>query len=180
MFVMHSESFLTLDITPGFILLDMAEAVHIGKASKVAGVTVDTIRFYQRLGLIKSAGRSVGGYRLFDEEQIRDLTFVRHAQELGFSLTEIKELLALRQKHHVCSQVQSMLKRKVGDVQEKINSLSRLEAELTDALCNCNRELRLKREIKHEDCCPLLMKLDRLNGSNGNKHVSNRRKPGDK
>ncbi|MGA7078738.1 MAG: heavy metal-responsive transcriptional regulator [Terriglobales bacterium] len=177
---MRSESFLTLDTTPGFILLDMAEAVHIGKAAKVAGVTVDTIRFYQRLGLIQSAGRSAGGYRLFDEGQIRDLTFVRHAQELGFSLTEIKELLALRQKHHACSEVQSMLKRKVGDIQERINSLSRLEADLANALRNCNRELRLKREIKHVDCCPLLTKLDRINGSNGNKHVSNRRKPGDK
>ena len=158
----------------------MAGAVHIGKAAKLAGVSVDTIRFYQKLGLIKRVGRSAGGYRLFDGGQIRDLTFVRHAQELGFSLIEIKELLALRQKHHVCSEVQSMLKRKVGDVQEKINRLSRLEAELTDALRNCNRELRLKREIKHEDCCPLLTKLDRLNGSNGNKHVSKRRKPGDK
>jgi DNA-binding transcriptional MerR regulator len=76
----------------------MEEAVHIGKAAKSAGVTVDTIRFYQKLGLIKSAGRSVGGYRLFDEDQTRDLSFVRHAQELGFSLTEIKELLALTAK----------------------------------------------------------------------------------
>jgi len=173
-------SCLTLDITPGFILLDMAEAVHIGKAAKVAGVTVDTIRFYQRLGLIKSVGRSAGGYRLFDGEQIRDLTFVRHAQELGFSLTEIKELQALRQKHHSCSEVQSMLKLKLGDVREKIDSLSRLEEELAHALRSCNRELRLKREIKHEDCCPLLTKLDRINGSNGNKYVSNRRKPVDK
>jgi len=158
----------------------MAEAVHIGKAAKLAGVSVDTIRFYQKLGLIKIAGRTAGGYRLFDGEQIRDLTFVRHAQELGFSLTEVKELLALRQKRHACSQVQSMLKRKLRDVREKINSLSRLEAELARAFRNCNRELRLKREIKHVDCCPLLTKLDRLNGSNGNKHVSNRRKPGGK
>jgi DNA-binding transcriptional MerR regulator len=158
----------------------MAEAIPIGKAAKLAGVSVDTIRFYQKLGLIRIAGRSAGGYRLFDGEQIRDLTFVRHAQELGFSLNEVKELLALRQKHHACSEVQSMLKRKVGDVQEKINRLSRLQAELADALRNCNRELRLKREIKHEDCCPLLTKLDRINGSNGNKYVSNRRKPADK
>ena len=107
-------------------------------------------------------------------------TFVRHAQELGFSLTEVRELLALRQKHHVCSEVQSMLKRKLGDVREKINSLSRLEAELAAAFRNCNRELRLERGIKHEDCCPLLTKLDRLNGSNGNKHVSNRKKSGNK
>ncbi len=111
----------------------MAEAVHIGKAAKVAGVSVDTIRFYQKIGLIKSAGRSAGGYRLLDGEDIHDLRFVRHAQELGFSLTEIKELLALRQKHHVCSEVQSMLKRKLRDVREKINSLSRLEAELARA-----------------------------------------------
>jgi DNA-binding transcriptional MerR regulator len=105
---------------------------------------------------------------------------VRHAQELGFSLNEVKELLALRQKHHVCSEVQSMLKRKLGDVREKINSLSRLEADLATAFRNCNRGLRLKREIKHEDCCPLLTKLERVNGSNGNKHVANRTKPRDK
>ena len=101
----------------------MTGTVHIGKAAKVAGVSVDTIRFYQKLGLIKIAGRSAGGYRLFDGQQIRDLTFVRHAQELGFSLNEVKELLALRQKHHVCSEVQSILKRKLGDVREKINTI---------------------------------------------------------
>jgi MerR family mercuric resistance operon transcriptional regulator len=179
--VYHAANFfLTLDITPGFILLFMTETVHIGKTAKLAGVTVDTIRFYQKLGLIKSAGRSAGGYRLFDGEQIRDLTFVRHAQELGFSLNEVKELLALRQKHHACSEVQSMLKHRLEAVREKIDGLSRLEAELTDALRDCTRELRLKRAIKHEDCCPLLTKLDRMNGSNGNKHGSNRRKPGDK
>ena len=141
----------------------MTGTVHIGEAAKVAGASVDTIRFYQKIGLIKSAGRCAGGYGLLDGEDIHDLTFVRHAQELGFSLTEIKELLALRQKHHVCSEVQSMLKRRLGDVREKINSLSRLEAELARAFRNCNRELRLKREIKHEDCCPLLTKLDRRN-----------------
>jgi len=92
----------------------MAQAVHIGKAGKAAGVTVDTIRFYQKLGLIRNGDRSAGGYRLFDGEQIRDLKFVRHAQELGFSLTEIQELLALRQKHHACSDVQSMIKHKLG------------------------------------------------------------------
>jgi len=115
---------------------------------------------------------------LFDREQIRDLTFVRHAQELGFSLAEVKELLALRQKHHACSEVQSKLKRKVGDVQKKIDSLSRLCAELAGALRKCNRELRLKRKIKHEDCCPLLTKLDQINIAHGNNYVSNgRRKP---
>jgi DNA-binding transcriptional MerR regulator len=98
----------------------MAEAVPIGKAAKLAGTSVDTIRFHQKLGLIQSPARSTGGYRLFDDQKIRDLTSVRHAQELGFSLHEIKELLALRQKQHACSEVQSMLKSKLTDVRAKI------------------------------------------------------------
>ena len=154
----------------------MADAVHIGKAAKLAGVSVDTIRFYQKLQLIENATRSIGGYRLFDGEQIRALAFVRHAQELGFSLSEIKELLALRQRNHACADVQYMLKRKLTDVHAKIKSLVRLQAELREAMRNCNRELRLKREIKHENCCPLLTKLDRMNGFNGNKHVASERK----
>ena len=154
----------------------MAEAVHIGKAATLAGVSVDTIRFYQKLRLIESASRSVGGYRLFDGEQIRAVTFVRHAQELGFSLTEIKELLALRRNNHACSDVQSMLKCKLMDVRGKIKNLVRLETELQEAMRNCNRELRLKREFKHEDCCPLLTRFDRMNGSNGKKYVASGRK----
>ena len=92
----------------------MPEAIHIGKAATLTGVSVDTIRFYQKLGLIKCANRSAGGYRLFDGEQTRELKFVRPAQELGFSLSEVKELLALRQTHHACSDVQSMLKGQAG------------------------------------------------------------------
>lgn len=143
----------------------MAEVVHIGRAAKLAGVSVDAIRFYQKLGLVKGANRSAGGYRLFEGEQIHDLTFIRHAQELGFSLTEIKELLTLREKSHACSEVQAMLTRKLRDVRAKIACLTKLEGELDAALRSCNRELRLNREVKHEDCCPLLTKLDRMKGS---------------
>jgi DNA-binding transcriptional MerR regulator len=154
----------------------MTHAVRIGQAAKFAGVSVDTIRFYQKLGLIKGATRSAGGYRLFNGGQISDLKFVRHAQELGFSLNEIKELLALRQKHHTCSDVQSMLKRKLTDVREKIKSLVCLELELRGAMRNCNRELRLKHEVKHENSCPLLKRLGRMDGSNGNRHATGGRK----
>jgi DNA-binding transcriptional MerR regulator len=153
----------------------VAEALHIGVAAKLAAVSIDTVRFYERLGLTRPGSRSPGGYRLFDEDQIRDLRFIRHAQELGFSLTEIKQLLALRQKQHACPQVQTMLERKLANVREKIKSLSHLERELAGALRNCNHELRQKWEITHEDCCPLLTKLDQRDGLNGKKYVS--RKP---
>jgi MerR family copper efflux transcriptional regulator len=134
-------------------------------------VSVDTIRFYQRLGVTKGATRTASGYRLFNAAQISELKFVRHAQELGFSLKEIKELLALRQKDHTCLAVRSMLKGKLADVRKRIKSLVRLEADLTAAMRICNRELRLKREVKHGPSCPLLKKLDRMNGSNENRHV---------
>jgi MerR family Zn(II)-responsive transcriptional regulator of zntA len=126
----------------------------------LVGVSVDTIRFYQKLGLIERANRTDSGYRLFDEKQVHDLKFVRHAQELGFSLAEVKELLALRQKPHACAEVQSMITGKLSDVRNKIKSLSNLEAELQGALRACNRELRLERGIRHDDCCPLLKRLD--------------------
>ena len=153
----------------------MAEVVHIGEAARQAGVSVDTIRFYQKLGLIVGPTRTPRGYRLFTGEQIHDLAFIRHAQELGFSLNEVKELLALRQKPHTCSEVQSMLKRKLADVHKKIKSLTRLEKELGGALSNCNRELRLKREVKHDSCCPLLTRLERVNGTERKNGVSGTR-----
>jgi MerR family mercuric resistance operon transcriptional regulator len=149
----------------------MAEAVHIGQAAKQAGMSVDTIRFYQKMGLIAATPRSTGGYRLFDGEQIRDLAFVRHAQELGFSLTEIKELLSLRQKQHICPEIQTVLERKLKDVRDKIGSLAHLEGELSSALRDCKRELRSKQETKHEDCCPLLERFDRINGSREKRSV---------
>jgi MerR family mercuric resistance operon transcriptional regulator len=148
--------------------------VHIGEAARQAGVSVDTVRFYQRLGLI-STPRSTGGYRLFSGEQIRDLTFVRHAQELGFSLTEIKELLTLRQKQHLCPEVQTVLERKLKDVRDKIRSLSHIEEELGNALGDCKRELR-NSKVKHDDSCPLIDKLEHLNGSNEKRRVVSARR----
>jgi hypothetical protein len=73
-----------------------------------------------------------------------------------------------------------MLKRKLTDVRTRIKGLSHLEAELDGALRNCNRELRLNQEIEHEDCCPLLTKLEGMNGAKGNQYVSTGRKSGKK
>jgi len=150
----------------------MAGAVHIGEAAKQTGITVDTIRFYQKLGLLQNTPRSASGYRLFTPERIRDLAFVRHAQELGFSLTEIKELLSIRQREHICPEVQVLLESKLKDVRSKIASLTHLEEELHGALRKCKTELRTR--TKHEECCPLINELERMNGPNGKQHAAKR------
>src|SRR6266852_6347945 len=88
----------------------MAQGIQIGKVAEQTGLSIDTIRFYQKIGLVKQSARSEGGFRLFSETEIGDLVFIQKAQELGFSLTEIKQLSVLNQQHdHACSQVRGLL-----------------------------------------------------------------------
>ena len=139
----------------------MAQGIQIGKVAEQTGLSIDTIRFYQKIGLVKQPARSEGGFRLFNETEIRDLVFIQKAQELGFSLVEIKQLSVLNQQHdHACSQVQDLLTTKLRDVRQKVDHLLRLEGELKRALRKCNRDLRSNRGSQHEDCCPVLIALE--------------------
>ncbi len=140
----------------------MAQGIQIGKVAEQTGLSIDTIRFYQKIGLVKQPARSEGGFRLFSETEIRDLVFIQKAQELGFSLTEIKQLSVLNQLHdHACSQVRGLLISKLRDVREKVDQLLQLEGELKKALRKCNRDLRSDEGSQHEDCCPVLKALER-------------------
>src|SRR5258707_13570528 len=100
----------------------MAKSIQIGKVAEQTGLSIDTIRFYQKIGLVKQPARTDGGFRLFSEAEIRDLVFIQKAHELGFSLTEIKQLSVLNQQHdHACSHVRDLLASKVRDVREKVD-----------------------------------------------------------
>src|SRR5262249_52240716 len=120
----------------------MSEGMPIGKVAKATGLDIDTIRFYERIGLLKESPRSPSGYRLFSAEAIRDLQFIVKAQELGFSLREIRELLALRDTSlHACFEVRTLLQHKLLVVRKKMDELLRLEEGLKQALRQCNRTL---------------------------------------
>jgi MerR family transcriptional regulator, mercuric resistance operon regulatory protein len=140
----------------------MAQGIQIGKVAERTGLSVDTIRFYQKIGLVKQPARSEGGFRLFTDADLKDLVFVRKAQELGFSLTEIKQLSVINQGHdHACSQVRDLLEGKLRDVREKVAQLLRLEAEVNKALRKCNRDLRAHKTSAHDgECCPVLKGLE--------------------
>ena len=75
----------------------MGQALHIGTAAKQTGLSIDTIRFYQKSGLLKPPARSAGGYRVFSETEIAELQFIARAQDLGFSLAEIKRAAVLKE-----------------------------------------------------------------------------------
>src|SRR5947209_17712889 len=70
----------------------MSQGIQIGKVAELTGLSIDTIRFYQKIGLVKQPARSAGGFRLFTDTEMIDLGFSKKAQELGFSLIEIKQL----------------------------------------------------------------------------------------
>ena len=131
----------------------MNHALQIGKAAKATGLSVDTIRFYQKSGLLSPPARTSSGYRIFDEADINELQFIGKAQELGFSLAEIKELvLVLRnQNGQTCPEVHTLLKHKLAGVRQKIAALRQLETELARAVRKCERSLK-----GQSDGCPVI------------------------
>lgn len=98
----------------------------IGELAKTAGVTVDTLRFYEKNGLIEPKGRSESGYRLYDQNNIEQVKFVLNAKQLGLSLEEIKELLDIRLEatQHSCAEVKAITSAKLTVIDEKIAELT--------------------------------------------------------
>ena len=137
----------------------MPQGIQIGKLAKETGLSIDTIRFYQKQGLLRESRRSEGGFRLFSPIDLETLIFIRKAQQLGFSLGEIRELLIVRdRKTQACSHVRDLLGQKLTAVEKKIQELRELERELQSALRKCNRGLR-KETVSHEECCPVLEEI---------------------
>ncbi|MCE7661701.1 Zn(2+)-responsive transcriptional regulator [Vibrio fluvialis] len=113
---------------------------QIGELAKRCGVSTDTLRFYEKNALISPAGRSDSGYRLYDEENQKQVSFILKAKELGLSLEEIKELLEIRLEatEHSCAEVKSITSAKLALIDEKIAELTRIRSALkkiNDACC---------------------------------------------
>jgi DNA-binding transcriptional MerR regulator len=139
----------------------MGASVQIGKVAQRTGLSVDAIRFYEKSGLLPRAMRTQGGYRLYQEREIADLEFIQKAQQLGFSLNEIRELFSIqRHPQEVCVHVRDLIAQKLALVREKMVELQRLEKELGDALRQCRTALR--RPSKHRDRCPVLQAITNL------------------
>src|SRR6516164_9728627 len=100
------------------------KSLTIGRLAKEAGVNLETVRYYERRGLLQRPPRSASGYRLFPADAARRLRFIRRAQELGFSLAEIRELLSLRVSPTAKRvDVRKRVEAKIADIDAKIKSL---------------------------------------------------------
>ena len=127
----------------------------IGQVAQRAGMGIETVRFYEREGLLNRPARSPSsGYRLYEEEVIARLLFIQRAKELGFTLNEIRELLSLRVDPGICCEdVKARAEVKIADIEERIRTLQRMRKAL----------LRLTRECGETGGgpdCPILDALD--------------------
>jgi MerR family mercuric resistance operon transcriptional regulator len=111
----------------------------ISRLASLGGVNLETIRYYERQGLLPKPPRTSAGYRLFPAEALRRLRFIKRTQQLGFSLTEIRELLALRiqpstRREHIRAQVEA----KIVDIEQKIQSLEAIKTTLRRMTERCD------------------------------------------
>lgn len=127
----------------------------IGKLAQHAGVTTDTVRYYEKEGLLAPTGKTEAGYRLYNEDAVRRLRFIRQAQQCGFSLGEIGELLALKHRDEACCKdVRSVAIGKKLQLAHKIRALQAMSHALGELIAICNDETRPL------DACPILAALE--------------------
>jgi MerR family mercuric resistance operon transcriptional regulator len=111
----------------------------IGELAKQANVHVETLRYYERRGLIPRPHRTVSNYRVYSFEDLRRVKFVKQAQGLGFTLKEIKKLLTLRATPRArCADVRAYASQKIEDIDAKIHSLARMRKALHNLLDECS------------------------------------------
>lgn len=126
----------------------------IGEVAKQAGVGIETVRFYEREGLLAQPERKASGYRQYDLDAVRLLRFIRRAKQLGFTLKEIKGLLALRDTTGATrADVRQQANAKLQDIDEKIRDLSGMRSALQQLVDTCHGHGSAK-------TCPILEALD--------------------
>ena len=108
----------------------------ISQFAKAADVNIETVRYYERRGLIKQPDKPTVGYRRYPQATLNRVQFIKRAQELGFSLKEVANLLLLGESH--CSEVEALTKSKLASVLAKINNLRRMESVLIDMVKQCD------------------------------------------
>jgi len=127
----------------------------IGTLARRAGVNIQTIRYYERYGLLRPVSKTRSGYRLYQEKELERLRFIRHAKELGFTLKEIKGLMGLRvESPSACAEVMKKTEENLRDVEGRIERLNRMKGVLEELITLC-------RERMPTEECPILKSIEK-------------------
>lgn len=136
----------------------MTENFAIGALAEAAGVKVPTIRYYESIGLLLAPTRTDSNRRMYDDDAIRRLRFIRHARELGFVIEDIQQLLALSDDpKRSCKEVDAIAKRHLSDIDSRIERLSALKAEVSRMIKQCAKgtvaQCRIIDVLAHHEHC---------------------------
>lgn len=126
-------------------------SIPIGQLSRSTGVNIETIRYYEREGLVPEPARSPGGHRQYTREAVERLRFVRRARELGFSLDEIRQLISFSDGSQRCEDIRQLAEAHLRDVHQKIRDLRRLQLSLRALTDQCRST--------PADVCPIFDRL---------------------
>jgi DNA-binding transcriptional MerR regulator len=130
----------------------METGLFIGELAKRAQVSIDTIRYYEKLGLLPKPARTASGYRFYRIETLDRLAFIRQAQALNLSLAEIAKIVQLHNDRSACFQVQTILEEKITEIDNRLATLNDFRQTLMRYLSQCRVTLA---EETH-NCCPVL------------------------
>ncbi len=120
-------------------MITMSRSLPIGPVSAMTGVNIETIRYYERIGLVPRQQRTQTGRRAYDDADIRRLAFIRRARDIGFSLEDIKSLLALTEPgHRSCADVQAIAEQHRAVIETRIANLNRLRTLLSATISKCS------------------------------------------
>lgn len=151
---------LTLESTQGCKIYTMTvSALQIGEVAARCGVSVDTIRYYEKVQLIKPAPRSRAGFRIFPPEIIRRVKFIKKAQKFGFSLEEIRQFLAAGEDNIKCRSVCDLLEAKLAELDERIKAMRDFRRQLAQSLDTCEQELKAQGEMAD---CPVVANIEQF------------------
>jgi Hg(II)-responsive transcriptional regulator len=129
------------------------QSLTTGALAKAAGLGIETVRYYERRGLLPAPARKPSGYRSYPEAAVRRLRFIKRSQELGFTLSEVKELLALWENPETDrAKVRVKALTKVSDIESRINDLTKMRAQLLELSANCKGKGTTKE-------CPIMLAL---------------------
>lgn len=133
----------------------MTGSMTISLLAKDAGVPSSTIRYYERIGLVEPEDRSQGNYRLYGQESLRKVKFIRAAQAIGFTLDDVKALLSDDAgRTPKCGNVQTLIEERLDEIELRLKDLRHVRRVLTAALQKCKRQ-------KKSDCCHVVESLHR-------------------
>lgn len=130
--------------------------LQIGQVAARAGVSVDTVRYYERNKLLERASRSSAGFRLFTQDAVERIRFIKQAQDIGLSLDEIRELLISTGGVAQCQRVHDLLKAKLSELDERMRAMREFRRTLNRYLVACETELN---ERGQAASCPVIINL---------------------